>query len=119
MYSSQHNGKADPDGLFILEGGGNDILDTTTGTPEDLELLLRQAHDSSVRAYLSGFEVELKRFETNQDRHLHLRTAKVRRQTVDDHRTLTRRFQAFTKSMKKLSRNHIQTIASFSPNKSA
>ena len=87
MYSSQHNGKADPDGLFILEGGGNDILDTTTGTPKDLELLLRQAHDTSVRAYLSGFEVEFKRFEVNHGWRLHLRAAKVRRQTVDDYRT--------------------------------
>jgi phospholipase/lecithinase/hemolysin len=53
-YLSQHNGKADPNALYILEGGGNDILDTTTGTPEALglhiaeglarsELLLREA----------------------------------------------------------------------------
>lgn len=54
LYLSQHNGKADPNALYILEGGGNDILDTTTGTPEELglhiaeglarsELLLREA----------------------------------------------------------------------------
>jgi outer membrane lipase/esterase len=54
LYLSQHDGKADPNALYILEGGGNDILDTTTGTPEALgwriaeaiagsELLLRQA----------------------------------------------------------------------------
>jgi phospholipase/lecithinase/hemolysin len=54
LYLSQHNGKADPNALYILEGGGNDILDTTTGTPEALglhiaeglarsELLLREA----------------------------------------------------------------------------
>jgi phospholipase/lecithinase/hemolysin len=53
-YLSQHKGKADPNALYILEGGGNDILDTTTGTPEALglhiaeglaynELLLREA----------------------------------------------------------------------------
>jgi phospholipase/lecithinase/hemolysin len=53
-YLSQHNGKADPDALYILEGGGNDILDTTSGSPEALgkeiaegiahsELLLREA----------------------------------------------------------------------------
>jgi phospholipase/lecithinase/hemolysin len=53
-YLSQHGGKADPKGLYILEGGGNDILDTTTGTPQELgrqialgiaesELLLRRA----------------------------------------------------------------------------
>ncbi len=54
IYLSQHDGKADPNALYILEGGGNDILDTTTGTPEELgyqialgiaesERLLRQA----------------------------------------------------------------------------
>lgn len=54
IYLSQHDGKADPNALYVLEGGGNDILDTTTGTPEELgrqialgisesELLLRQA----------------------------------------------------------------------------
>ncbi|MFZ0304405.1 MAG: SGNH/GDSL hydrolase family protein [Terracidiphilus sp.] len=53
-YLIQHGGKADPNALYILEGGGNDILDTTTGTPEELgkqialgisasELLLRRA----------------------------------------------------------------------------
>ncbi len=53
-YLIQHGGKADPNALYILEGGGNDILDTTTGTPEELgyqiaegiarsESLLRQA----------------------------------------------------------------------------
>jgi phospholipase/lecithinase/hemolysin len=54
LYLSQHGGKADPNALYILEGGGNDILDTTTGSAETLglhiaeglaysELLLRQA----------------------------------------------------------------------------
>jgi phospholipase/lecithinase/hemolysin len=54
LYLSQHGGKADPNALYILEGGGNDILDTTTGSPETLglhiaeglaksELLLREA----------------------------------------------------------------------------
>jgi outer membrane lipase/esterase len=53
-YLAQHGGKADPNALYILEGGGNDILDTTTGSPEalglqiafgiaDSERLLRQA----------------------------------------------------------------------------
>src|ERR1700733_79977 len=53
-YLSQHNGKADPNALYILEGGGNDILDTTSGSPQVLglqiaeglaysELLLRRA----------------------------------------------------------------------------
>jgi phospholipase/lecithinase/hemolysin len=54
LYLAGHNGKADPNALYILEGGGNDILDTMTGSPEvlgleiaegiaDSELLLRQA----------------------------------------------------------------------------
>ncbi len=54
LYLSQHGGKADPNALYILEGGGNDILDTTTGSPQalgleiaeglaDSELLLRRA----------------------------------------------------------------------------
>ena len=54
MYLAQHGGKADPNALYVLEGGGNDILGTTTGSPEALayqialgiatsELLLRQA----------------------------------------------------------------------------
>ncbi len=33
LYLSQHGGKADPNALYVLEGGGNDILDTTTGSP--------------------------------------------------------------------------------------
>lgn len=36
LYLSQHQGKADPEALYILEGGGNDILNTTTGSPETL-----------------------------------------------------------------------------------
>ena len=54
LYLSQHGGKADPKALYVLEGGGNDILDATGGSPEALgfniavgiaksELLLRQA----------------------------------------------------------------------------
>jgi phospholipase/lecithinase/hemolysin len=35
-YLSQHNGKADPNALYILEGGGNDILDTTSGSADAL-----------------------------------------------------------------------------------
>ena len=33
LYLLQHGGKADPKALYVIEGGGNDILDTTTGTP--------------------------------------------------------------------------------------
>jgi len=54
LYLSQHGGKADPNALYFLEGGGNDIADTSTGSPEALgyqialglatsELLLRRA----------------------------------------------------------------------------
>src|SRR5580704_16660773 len=32
LYLSKHDGKADPHALYVIEGGGNDILDTTTGT---------------------------------------------------------------------------------------
>ena len=55
LYLSQHGNKADPNALYILEGGGNDILNAPSGTnPNALgyqiaigiagsELLLRQA----------------------------------------------------------------------------
>jgi phospholipase/lecithinase/hemolysin len=54
LYLSQHGGKADPNALYVLEGGGNDILDSTGGSPDALgfkiatalaesELLLRRA----------------------------------------------------------------------------
>jgi phospholipase/lecithinase/hemolysin len=54
LYLSQHGGKADANTLYVLEGGGNDILGTTSGTPDALgykiavaiagsELLLRRA----------------------------------------------------------------------------
>jgi phospholipase/lecithinase/hemolysin len=54
LYLSQNGGKADPKALYIIEGGGNDILDATGGSPEQLgfkiaialaesELLLRRA----------------------------------------------------------------------------
>jgi outer membrane lipase/esterase len=53
-YLVKTGGKADPNALYILEGGGNDILDTTSGSPQalglqiafdiaDSERLLRQA----------------------------------------------------------------------------
>ena len=54
LYLKAHGGKADPKALYILEGGGNDILNTKSGSPVELgykvavalaggELLLRQA----------------------------------------------------------------------------
>ncbi|MBV8115750.1 MAG: SGNH/GDSL hydrolase family protein [Silvibacterium sp.] len=37
LYLEQHNGKADPHALYIVEGGGNDILNAPAGTsPQDL-----------------------------------------------------------------------------------
>lgn len=53
-YLQAQGGHADPKALYILEGGGNDILDATGGSPRELglkiatglaesELLLRQA----------------------------------------------------------------------------
>jgi phospholipase/lecithinase/hemolysin len=54
LYLSQHGGKADPNALYVIEGGGNDIIDATGGSPQQLgfqialgistaELLLRRA----------------------------------------------------------------------------
>jgi outer membrane lipase/esterase len=54
LYLQATGGKADPNALYILEGGGNDILDATSGPPQQLgfeiasgiaasELLLRRA----------------------------------------------------------------------------
>ena len=54
LYLSGHKGKADPNALYVIEGGGNDILDATGGSADALgfkiaaalagsELLLRQA----------------------------------------------------------------------------
>jgi outer membrane lipase/esterase len=54
LYLVAALGKADPNALYILEGGGNDILNATSGSPQQLgyeialgiaesELLLRQA----------------------------------------------------------------------------
>ena len=55
LYLSQHGGKADPKALYIIGGGGNDIIDANgIGSPQQLgfqialgisasELLLRQA----------------------------------------------------------------------------
>jgi outer membrane lipase/esterase len=35
-YLLQHGAKADPNALYVIEGGGNDIVDTATGSPEAL-----------------------------------------------------------------------------------
>ena len=36
LYLGGHGGEADPNAMYILEGGGNDILGTTTGSPQAL-----------------------------------------------------------------------------------
>jgi phospholipase/lecithinase/hemolysin len=36
LYLSTHGGKADPKALYILEGGGNDIINATGGSPQSL-----------------------------------------------------------------------------------
>ncbi len=55
IYLLQHGGKADPNALYILEGGGNDILDTTTGSPETLGLHIAEGiHDSEVLLLKAG-----------------------------------------------------------------
>jgi outer membrane lipase/esterase len=54
LYLQAHGGKADPKALYIIEGGGNDIINATGGSPDTLgfqialglsasELLLRRA----------------------------------------------------------------------------
>ena len=54
LYLTAHKGKADPNALYVIEGGGNDILDATGGSADALgfkvaaalagsELVLRQA----------------------------------------------------------------------------
>ena len=40
QYLLQHGGKADPNALYVIEGGGNDIVDTTTGSPQMLGNLI-------------------------------------------------------------------------------
>lgn len=36
LYLAAHGGKADPKALYVIEGGGNDILDATSGSPAQL-----------------------------------------------------------------------------------
>ena len=36
QYLSDHSGKADPNALYVLEGGGNDIVNATGGSPQQL-----------------------------------------------------------------------------------
>ena len=54
LYLSLHSGQANPDALFILEGGGNDILDATSGSPtalgEQIAMALSSAELSLRRA---------------------------------------------------------------------
>jgi outer membrane lipase/esterase len=36
LYLESTGGHADPDALYVLEGGGNDVLDATSGSPTEL-----------------------------------------------------------------------------------
>jgi phospholipase/lecithinase/hemolysin len=55
QYLLQHSGKADPTALYILEGGGNDIVDTTTGSPEVLgREIARKLADSEAALRKAG-----------------------------------------------------------------
>ncbi len=42
LYLAQHGGKADPKALYVLEGGGNDILGATGGSPVALGTKIAQ-----------------------------------------------------------------------------
>ena len=54
LYLSQHGGKADPNALYILEGGGNDIVDANgVGSPDYLGF--------QIALGISGIEVALRR----------------------------------------------------------
>ena len=54
LYLSQHGGKADPNALYILEGGGNDIVDANgVGSPDYLGF--------QIALGISGVEVALRR----------------------------------------------------------
>ena len=52
-YLAAHGGKADPNALYVLEGGGNDILGTTKGSPEALA--------AKIAAGISGSELALRK----------------------------------------------------------
>lgn len=63
LYLIERGGKADPNALYILSGGGNDILAATGGSPDRLGLEMAAALATSVRnlhfagarhIYLSG-----------------------------------------------------------------
>jgi len=42
LYLQYHGGRADPNALYIIEGGGNDIVDTSTGSPQALGYAIAQ-----------------------------------------------------------------------------
>lgn len=52
LYLSQHGGKADPNALYVLEGGGNDILNATSGSAAQLGF--------AIGSGLAAVEVELR-----------------------------------------------------------
>ncbi len=49
LYLDAHAGKADPNALYILEGGGNDILDATGVSPQVLGLQIAEGLAHSER----------------------------------------------------------------------
>jgi phospholipase/lecithinase/hemolysin len=52
-YLSDHGGKADPNALYVLEGGGNDIVNATGGSPQQLAY--------QIAAGIAGVENQLRR----------------------------------------------------------
>jgi outer membrane lipase/esterase len=55
LYLAQHGGKADPNALYVLEGGGNDILDATSTSPAMASTL-----GFEIGATLASIEIELR-----------------------------------------------------------
>jgi phospholipase/lecithinase/hemolysin len=60
LYLSQHGGKADPNALYILEGGGNDIIDATGGSPRQLglQIAIGTANNEPLRLRFSRSEAD-------------------------------------------------------------
>jgi outer membrane lipase/esterase len=52
-YLNDHGGKADPNALYVLEGGGNDIVNATGGSPQQLAY--------QIAAGIAGIENQLRR----------------------------------------------------------
>jgi len=50
LYLSLHGSKADPNALYVVEGGGNDILGATGGSPSQLGLKIASGIAASAQA---------------------------------------------------------------------